>query len=68
LLADGQAADLGVAAQILGAAQGANGNRFERREAGLDEQLDLALVGIAGDDAARTGFARVGGKPGQTYE
>ena len=44
-----------VAAEILRAVQRADRDRFERRETGLDQQLDLPLIGEAGDDAARAG-------------
>src|SRR5579864_2503887 len=60
LLADGKAADPGVSTEVLGAVQGADGDRFERREPRLDEQLRLALVGVAGNDAARPGRIRAG--------
>ena len=45
-------ADPRFAAEILRAVERRDLDRFERREAGLDQQLDLALIRIAGNDAA----------------
>ena len=44
LLADRDAADALVAAEILRAVQRRDRDRLERREAGIDQQLDLPLI------------------------
>src|SRR5262245_4723488 len=58
LFADGEAADRLVAAEILRAVERRDRDRFERREARIDEQLDLPLIREARDHAAAAG--RVG--------
>ncbi len=52
LLAGGDRADARVAAEVLRAVQRADRDRFERREARFDQQLDLPLIRVAGNDAA----------------
>jgi len=42
------------------AIQRADANRLQRREAALDQQLQLVLVRVARDDAAATGGIRAG--------
>ena len=54
-------ADVGRLAEERGAVERRHADRFERRETGLHEELDFALVAVAGDRAAVSG--RVG--PGQ---
>src|SRR5688572_30396955 len=60
LLAGGEAAHPLVAAEILGAVQRRDRNRFERRETGVDEQLDLPLIGKARNHTAAAGRVRAG--------
>src|SRR5262245_16187667 len=50
LLPDRDRADLLCAAQVGRAVQGADLDRLERREPALDQQLDRALVRVAGND------------------
>ena len=52
LLAGGDRPDERAAAEERGAVQRADFDRLERREARFDEQLERALVGVAGDHAA----------------
>jgi len=48
-------ADLLVAAEVLRAVEGCDLDGFDGREAGLDEEFDLALVAEAGEDVAVAG-------------
>jgi hypothetical protein len=48
LFAAGNRADSGFSSEVLGAIHRSNGDRFERREPSFDEQLELSLVGVAG--------------------
>ncbi len=63
LLSDGNRTNRGVTSEVRGAVQRADADRFERRESGLDEQLDLALIRVAGNDAAATGGIGAGNEP-----
>jgi len=60
LLADRERADPVVSPEVLGTVERADGDRFERRETGLDQELELALVRVTGDHAASTG--RIGAR------
>src|SRR4029453_6016923 len=52
LLAGGESADAIVASKILRAVERADRYGLERCESGLDEELELPLVRVAGDHAA----------------
>ena len=43
------------ASEVTRAVQRGDADGLERREARLDQQFDLALIGVAGDDAASPG-------------
>src|ERR1041384_6544061 len=60
VLADRDAADPVLAAEVDRAVERRDLDRLDRREPGLDEELDLALVAEAGDDAAVAGRVRAG--------
>src|SRR3954469_10773009 len=55
LLADGDRAGAIRAAEVGSTVERADLDRLERRESALDEQLECALVGEAGNDAAAAG-------------
>src|ERR1041385_1603575 len=55
VLADGDAADAVLAAEVLRAVERRDLDRLDRREPALDQELDLALVAEAGEHAAVAG-------------
>ncbi len=60
VFAGGDGADVVGAAFEGGAVEGADFDGFEGSEAGVDEELDLALIAEAGESAAVAGGVRAG--------
>src|SRR5579862_5664232 len=53
-------ADLILFAEVCSAIEGRNLDGFERRESGLHQQFDLALIAESGDNASIAGGIRTG--------
>ena len=60
VFAGGDGADVACAAEVGGAVEGGDLDGFDGGEAGVDEELDLALVAEAGEDAAVAGGVGAG--------